>query len=962
MAEFKFSDQVKGNYPIWVKDEPPKQVFNLLESADPVFQTIYESTTGYVSNLMDVNTCQTRYMPVIADSLGVDAFIDFNVDEYYTDGTLSHIVTGFYDYFSQIDPNIIPSGTTLYEVTVTGGNGDGVYTQYVRELQADAASVSGDYDAYILTPYYQLLNILSAPSGWDDDTLLYVSDELYNNTAYLKHEREFLRESLRKLNTKGINQSLRATFQDYILRAFSSEYKKNLFYSSIGDNVNNNFNLEVRELIDPWNYYTEWSDVVLDTQTFPMTGMMNNYRDIDTQGPMTSAFAVTLINMFPDKILLPDGGLAPAIFNGVEFNDVIRGLYYTSEGYFNYKRGSTKQSSFDTVGINAPGGIITYAEAINQGVSGIIPSWSDYISNDRGIAATMRNPNDHYSFEDVYEYFTGRGKGEWQYIEHSALRRLEYEKGVNMWLPYRTLEESMGENIYCPTSGNGDWDLPAISGYKTNHVKKSESDKFGNVYTLLVPSGAYGENSNLETISSASSGTMLTHYLQNVEYTPWEVIDLPIPAGKSGILGEMDDFYLFDNIMMAVTNEQQVAFYKIDGPGQLNDRLVYYHSELETYVGHLFDEVSNRVYILVKNGTTYKVYEYSIEFNVLIPAEEYTITDDVRYIAMILTPNGNVGFAGVKYSGGVPVSFVKYILGADFSGTNTITPDAIDGFIEGQTGVTFGDDYMFTFISDADGGYPFNRALMIKNVIAERELITADYLLPFDFRYKFHKDIRDGKIWTTFNDNKFTFNSVTTRDNIMVATTPPISSVFMYNPSGDVEAVVSNHILDGDTRNFHTSGSSVTGGWFNYFMMANSQDITFNDPDPISGGFIDVTITKARNVMNVNHEVVKVGITHTPTRYFGADLFDTVFLYEYDYDNNLPNVEYINKWFFYSRNDVKTGLFDIYINNFRFSDNLSDEEVATIKIHIERVIRDAVRLVKPVTSELRYVVWNNSNR
>ena len=114
--------------------------------------------------------------------------------------------------------------------------------------------------------------------------------------------------------------------------------------------------------------------------------------------------------------------------------------------------------------------------------------------------------------------------------------------------------------------------------------------------------------------------------------------------------------------------------------------------------------------------------------------------------------------------------------------------------------------------------------------------------------------------------------------------------------------------------------------------------------------------------MNINHVVQKVGITHTPTRYFGTDLFDTVFLYVYDFDNGLTNVEYINKWFFYSRNDVKTGLFDIYINNFRFSDILSDSEVSTIKAHIEDVIRDAVQLVKPVTSELRYVVWNNSNR
>ena len=59
---------------------------------------------------------------------------------------------------------------------------------------------------------------------------------------------------------------------------------------------------------------------------------------------------------------------------------------------------------------------------------------------------------------------------------------------------------------------------------------------------------------------------------------------------------------------------------------------------------------------------------------------------------------------------------------------------------------------------------------------------------------------------------------------------------------------------------------------------------------------------------------------------------------------------------------MKTGLFDVYINNFRFSDILSNAEVARIKHHIENVIRDAVRLVKPVTSELRYVIWNNSNR
>ena len=98
MAQFKFSEEVKGNYPIWVKDDPPKKIFDLLESGDAIFQTIYESTSGYIDNIMDINTCQSRYMPIIAKSIGVDAFLDFNIQEYYTNEDLSYIVSNFYDY------------------------------------------------------------------------------------------------------------------------------------------------------------------------------------------------------------------------------------------------------------------------------------------------------------------------------------------------------------------------------------------------------------------------------------------------------------------------------------------------------------------------------------------------------------------------------------------------------------------------------------------------------------------------------------------------------------------------------------------------------------------------------------------------------------------------------------------------------------------------------------------------
>jgi uncharacterized Fe-S radical SAM superfamily protein PflX len=108
--------------------------------------------------------------------------------------------------------------------------------------------------------------------------------------------------------------------------------------------------------------------------------------------------------------------------------------------------------------------------------------------------------------------------------------------------------------------------------------------------------------------------------------------------------------------------------------------------------------------------------------------------------------------------------------------------------------------------------------------------------------------------------------------------------------------------------------------------------------------------------------VVRKDIDHTPLRYYEADLFDTVFLYGYDHDNNHPLVEAVNKWYFYSKHDVKTGLFDIYINNFKFGSSLSDADVSAVKNHIEKMIRDSIWMVKPITSELRYVVWNNCNR
>ena len=44
---------------------------------------------------------------------------------------------------------------------------------------------------------------------------------------------------------------------------------------------------------------------------------------------------------------------------------------------------------------------------------------------------------------------------------------------------------------------------------------------------------------------------------------------------------------------MLTTNADQIVFYKIDGAGSIDEKLVNYHTPLETYVSHYFNDKEN---------------------------------------------------------------------------------------------------------------------------------------------------------------------------------------------------------------------------------------------------------------------------------------------------------------------------------------------------------------------------------
>jgi hypothetical protein len=956
MDSFKFSEQVRDLYPPFYIEQSERKILTALENADPVFSTIYNSTSGFVDNVFAINTCQSRYLPVIAQSLGVDSFLTFSVLDYYEDSSLSHVVTGFYDNYSRIGVDTVPSGMGLYDYAVSGTGGDGVFLAFANALQADASavlSISG-WDAFIETPYHKMSNLLSVPSGLTPANAFSCACEIYNNSLFIRSEREFLRETLLKLNSKGISNSLKATFMDYILRAFSDDYRKNRNYSGLTEQSSNNFNITVRELNDPWAYYTPWHEQTFISQTFePMSGMMDQYRTASTQAPMTSAFAELLINMFPAPLDV-NATFDPFNNSAVEINDVIRGYYYTAGGYLDYRRDGVDKTEFDNLA--GEDGVITYAKAVAQGVEGVIPNWSDYIANERGVVATLQDPYSQFAFEDVFEYFSNRGKGEWRHTDHTQLANLEYEKNVRMWLPYRSMQESTDLNRYAPVSGAGEWALPALSGLAGYHIKKSEADIYKNVYCLFVPQSGYSSLSDITTINNAGSGYLMTHSIIDSDkdaYGEWSELVLP----QFDIQGTIKQFYALGSLLMVIDNADRVYLFDIDGIGSLNE--TYPLLADYPYVAHLYDEGANTVYLCLRNGTAYGIYSYDLTFNVLVPYGTPPVSGDVGNFRMFKSPNGFIGLAGVQYTAGIPTAFRKYMFDSDLSSTNSIGASAVDGFMYGQGAEILGDSYIFTYATSAGNGIPFSRALMLRNVISENEIPPVSYMVGYDYQYLFTR--ADDYLWTDFTQNKILFNSMRSRDNVLIGISAPMSGVERYEGSGADGwlATISNHMLDNDTTNAVSSGSTVSGAWFNYFIEGIAENITHNDLLGVSGGFINISMSKMRNVMDENHAVAKVGITHTPMRYFGADLFDTVFLYGYDYDNSNPVMEAVSKWYFYSRHDVKTGLFDIYINNFKFSDDLSNSEVDAIRAHIESVIRDSIWMVKPITSELRYVVWNN---
>jgi hypothetical protein len=149
----------------------------------------------------------------------------------------------------------------------------------------------------------------------------------------------------------------------------------------------------------------------------------------------------------------------------------------------------------------------SYEVAWKKSVNGVVPNWPDFVSNDRGTAATLQNVVDQYQ-NDEFMYFVSRNTQDYLvYIdpvkfEESVLADGGYDLHDEYaeWIGYYCEEELVGTNNFCPTPLNGQWKAPTVG---TNELLT-----YATVGGLTSTTSAVPENRVV--ISSSQVGDVVT--------------------------------------------------------------------------------------------------------------------------------------------------------------------------------------------------------------------------------------------------------------------------------------------------------------------------------------------------------------------------------------------------------------------------------------------------------------------
>jgi hypothetical protein len=391
-------------------------------------------------------------------------------------------------------------------------------------------------------------------------------DKIYYNIMKIRWHRQFVKDTVVRYQNKGTIGAIESLFSEYILREFA-DYgfgSIGLDLSSTSGNdyrsggrvavktfTDNQFSVEVVELLDPWDYFSgkqsEYVDpLITDPSLDPAYNVHTEEQDMP---PIDTDTTYPLINMFEDKyeqqainieqFRFPEGTSGtdqdvatgnysgwpqgfpypnePQNINhasgndwecgiddvagGIELTESGQGKTNTVKGYNQYRRVNTFDSEWEEKSLVKKEEIFaegdpcasdfnSYQEALKNGTSGVEANWGDFIANQRGTVATLQNALDQFEFDDIYHYFSFEKQQPMKYLDPRELdlhNDCEIYEDLYEWMPYTSTEEQTGINEFCPTPRNKGWEQTDPSKYVGRAVRDFEIDSSNNKFLILVP-------------------------------------------------------------------------------------------------------------------------------------------------------------------------------------------------------------------------------------------------------------------------------------------------------------------------------------------------------------------------------------------------------------------------------------------------------------------------------------------
>lgn len=487
------------------------RVYEMLSAGDKIFSDLYYATKGFVKNVKDLDNCDVRFIPILADTLGLIHFDDCNVNELDVEASIQSDIINLYNKYSTTVGGVPYVSKETNMAYTSGFDNDSEFRIWLDNPYRLSSTLScpsetdpvhdmicsvGEGSIYDivnrcfvdgeLTEEGSLVAIalgIDVEAIAEESLMAAMADKIYYNINKIRWHRQFIKDTVVRYQNKGTIGAIESMFTEYVLREFAdygfgsigmnlSSTSGNDYKSggrvSVKSFTDNRFNMEVVELLDPWDYFSGKEDdyvspIAEDPSLDEVYNDYTNKYDIDK---VLEPDLEPLINMFedvyereaeavisfephegsshsvedliaakydgwpggfpypvePQDINTEDPGnkwecLPDNVAGGIEITESGSGMVNTIKGYNQYRRVNTQISEWNEKAFvgrdevfdensECPADYYSYQQALKNGVSGIEINWGDFISNKRGTAATLQNALDQFEFDDIYHHFS----------------------------------------------------------------------------------------------------------------------------------------------------------------------------------------------------------------------------------------------------------------------------------------------------------------------------------------------------------------------------------------------------------------------------------------------------------------------------------------------------------------------------------------------------------------------------